>query len=68
MMLGVESCGIKIDETGEEKYEYNFPNMLQTRKIFMKRTDHPNGGEWKEVKIRSIRRIIIVAEPELPRG
>ena len=68
LMMGAEDCGINIDQTGEEKYEYNFPNMLQTRKILMKRTDHPNGGEWNTVKVRSIRRIIVVAEPELPRG
>ena len=65
IMLGVESCGMNIEETGVEKYEWNFPDMLQKRKIFMKRGD---SGQWNTVKTRSIRRVVVLAAPEQPQG
>ena len=65
IMLGVESCGMNIDTDGMEKYEWNFPDLIQTRHIWMKRGD---GGQWNTVKTRSIRRVKILAGPEQPQG
>ena len=68
LMVGEAECGIKIDETGDEKYVYNFPNLTQQRMVWKYDLAHPNNGDWSTVKVRSIRRIIVVAEPQLPRG
>ena len=51
---------MNIDSTGDAKYEWNFPALIQKRKT------RRNDGQWVTVKTRSIRRVIVLAAPERP--
>ena len=63
VLSGLDPCAMNIDHTGDETYEWNFADMSQKRKLFMRRG---NSGEWHTVATCSIRRIIILAAPERP--
>ena len=61
-LSGAESCSMNIDDTGDAKYEWNFPALTQKRK-------HRQNGQWAQVKkTRSIRRVSVLAAPMHPVG